>query len=34
MGKNGHDILEPSSQNEVKTTENTALKDKPAGLGG
>lgn len=32
--KNGHDILEPSSQNEVKTTENTALKDKPAGLGG
>lgn len=34
MGKNGHDILEPSSQNEVKTPENTALKDKPAGLGG
>ncbi|KAG6779997.1 hypothetical protein POTOM_016404 [Populus tomentosa] len=34
MGKNGHDILEPSGQNEVKTPENTALKDKPAGLGG
>ena len=30
MGKNG----EPSSQNEVKTPENTALMDKPAGLGG
>ncbi|KAJ6427726.1 hypothetical protein OIU84_023179 [Salix udensis] len=34
LGKNSHDVLEPSSQNEAKTPENTALMDKPAGLGG
>uniref|UniRef100_A0A6N2M9I7 Uncharacterized protein n=1 Tax=Salix viminalis TaxID=40686 RepID=A0A6N2M9I7_SALVM len=28
LGKNSHDVLEPSSQNEVKTPENSALMDK------